>query len=230
MTGAGISAESGLKTFRDSNGLWENHRLEDVSTPEAFSRNPDLVYRFYNARRRQLISDDVKPNEAHIALAKLEAATGVDVVIVTQNVDNLHEQGGSKNLLHMHGELLSARCTVSGESFFIDSDFDQTTFCQCCERPNPIRPNIVWFGEVPFHMDAIQQYLRQCDLFVSIGTSGSVYPAAGFVQEATFAGATTVELNLEPSDGSRYFDQGIYGKAGDVVPKFVEEILANNDC
>lgn len=225
LTGAGISAESGLKTFRDHNGLWENHRVEDVATPEAFSRNPELVYRFYNERRKQLQQADVFPNAAHEALAKLEKAFGNNLLLVTQNVDNLHERAGSKNIIHMHGELLAARCVNSQQVSTMLGDFDQFSRCTCCDPRYPIRPNIVWFGEMPLHMERIYAALSQADLFISIGTSGNVYPAAGFVSEASRAGAHTIELNLEPSQGHNDFAEKRYGPASKIVTHFVEELI-----
>lgn len=227
LTGAGISAESGLKTFRDSNGLWEGHAVEDVATPEGFERNPNLVYRFYNERRRQLLSDDVKPNLAHYALAELEESFEGDFLLVTQNVDNLHEQAGSRNVIHMHGELLSARCCRSNRSFVCCEDINSASRCSCCEPSNPVRPDIVWFGEMPFEMDKIYQTLQCADLFISIGTSGNVYPAAGFVQEARLSGARAVEVNLEPSEGQSHFNEGHYGLASVEVPKFVKQVLTS---
>ncbi|WP_100641339.1 Sir2 family NAD+-dependent deacetylase [Alteromonas facilis] len=221
LTGAGISAESGLKTFRDNNGLWENHRLEDVATPEAFHRNPDLVYRFYNERRRQLQSPDVTFNQAHTALSDLEDVLGSNLTLVTQNVDNLHERAGSKRVYHMHGKLLSARCCKSGQQFAIDCDFDGRDRCHCCSPTATIRPDIVWFGEMPMYMDVIEDALTQADWFISIGTSGNVYPAAGFVEIAKFSGAKTVELNLEPSNNNHLFDIQINGPATQVVPQFL---------
>jgi len=225
LTGAGISAESGLKTFRDGDGLWEDHALEDVATPEGFLRDPELVYGFYNARRSQLLSEAVKPNLAHKALAKLARHYGDDLLLVTQNVDNLHEQGGSQKVLHMHGELLTARCCVSGQVFAVTANFDGDSRCTCCQPAQRIRPNIVWFTEMPLFMDEIYQALWQADLFIAIGTSGNVYPAAGFVAEANQAGAHTVELNLQPSAGQNYFAEKIYGRATDIVPAFVEQLL-----
>lgn len=224
LTGAGISAESGLKTFRDNDGLWENHRVEDVATPEAFERDPALVYRFYNQRRAQLNSPELKPNQAHYALAELEQKLGENLTIVTQNVDNLHEEAGSKNVLHMHGELLKARCCISGKVFESQLSFDSQSRCQCCQPAAHIRPHIVWFGEMPLYMQQIQQKLYEADLFVAIGTSGQVYPAAGFVAEAVQYGAHTVELNLEPSSVNRDFAQHIYGPASEIVPEFVRHL------
>lgn len=224
LTGAGISAESGLKTFRASDGLWEGHRIEDVATPEAYARDPDLVNEFYNARRTQL--KEVFPNAAHLALAKLEQEWQHEVLIVTQNVDDLHERAQSKNLIHMHGELLKAHCTETKlvcdwhEDILPDTDSPYS-------KHATLRPHIVWFGEMPLEMGRIYDALRKCDLFISIGTSGNVYPAAGFVQEARRAGAHCVELNLEPSLGANDFHQTINGKATEIVPQFVDTLLAN---
>lgn len=226
LTGAGISAESGIKTFRDNNGLWENHRVEDVATPEAFLYNPSLVYQFYNVRRQQLLSGEVLPNAAHIALAKLQQAMQDNFVLITQNVDNLHEEGGCTNVIHMHGELLSARCVRTGRAQAIKNELNQHTRCQCCQPSSTMRPNIVWFGEVPHHMQRIESHLLDADLFISIGTSGHVYPAAGFVQIANYAGAYSLELNLEPSQSRSNFSQCEYGLASVLVPKFVDEVCA----
>ncbi len=225
LTGAGISAESGLRTFRDSNGLWENHKVEDVATPEAYATNPELVYKFYNARRAQLQEPSVVPNAAHEALARLEKQIGKDFLLVTQNVDDLHERAGSQRMIHMHGKLLSARCINSGESHRWEASFDETTPCPCCKPSGVLRPDIVWFGEMPLKMDDIILALTKADLFISIGTSGQVYPAAGFVQVAKDSGARTVELNLEPSDGFDMFDESYHGPASKVVPNFVESLL-----
>lgn len=225
LTGAGISAESGLKTFRDSDGLWEGHAVDEVATPEGFERNPSLVYQFYNERRRQLLSDDVKPNLAHYALAELEKSFQGDFLLVTQNVDDLHERAGSKNVIHMHGELLSARCCRSGQSFVLLEDIDEHSLCSCCDPSQAVRPDIVWFGEMPFAMNKIGDALQSADLFVSIGTSGNVYPAAGFVREAKMSGAYSIEINLEPSDGQSFFDDTHYGLASNEVPKFVSQFL-----
>ena len=222
LTGAGISAESGLKTFRDADGLWENHRIEDVATPEAFVRDPALVQKFYNARRAQLAS--VKPNAAHLALAAFERQFGGQFLLVTQNVDDLHDRAGSRHLLHMHGELLKSRCLVSGRIFDQPGDITNEVMCPCCNRPT-LRPHIVWFGEMPLYMDEIYQALEQCDLFVSIGTSGHVYPAAGFVEVANQAGAHTVEINLEPSRGEDAFAERIYGPATRSVGEYFTQLL-----
>lgn len=225
LTGAGISAESGIRTFRASDGLWEDHKVEDVATPEAFERNPHLVHRFYNERRKQLLSDEIKPNAAHIALSELEEKFPGDVLIVTQNIDNLHERAGSRNVLHMHGELLNQRCKDSGVIYRIEGDSQPEDLCQCCGSSGNLRPDIVWFGEMPMDMPKIHDALENCDLFVSIGTSGNVYPAAGFVEHANAVGALTVELNLEPSRVGSVFGHKVYGPASEVIPEFVRDIL-----
>ncbi|WP_017931247.1 NAD-dependent deacylase [Robiginitomaculum antarcticum] len=227
LSGAGISAESGIKTFRDAGGLWEDHPVEQVATPEGFAADPVLVQRFYNLRRAALKT--VTPNAAHIALARLQSeirARGGDVMIVTQNVDDLHERGGAKYVLHMHGELKRVFCTACDFHADWDGDVSVDTPCLACRTVGTVRPDIVWFGEIPHHMDAIDRALSQCDLFVSIGTSGAVYPAAGFVRVAKHYGAQTLELNLEPSEGNLYFDETRLGKAGNTVPAWVENILA----
>ena len=226
LTGAGISQESGIATFRDSGGLWENVRIEDVATPRAFRKNPGLVYEFYNARRRQLLGPDIAPNPAHFALARLEEYSATPVLVVTQNVDNLHERAGSRNLLHMHGELLKSRCAACGDVLQWEQDLDATDICPSCERAGHLRPHIVWFEEMPLYMDEIYAALRRCRTFVSIGTSGNVYPAAGFAREARACGARVVELNMEPSRGADVFHDGRYGQAGTIVPAWVDEMLA----
>lgn len=220
LTGAGISAESGLSTFRLKDGLWDNHSVEDVATPEAFVRNPILVHEFYNARRQQLNS--VAPNAAHETLAKFEKNFTGDFLLVTQNVDDLHDRAGSKNLIHMHGELLESRCTSCNVIARISRDLTVDSVCSNCQGRGTVRPNIVWFGEMPMAMEQIYAALAQCDLFVSIGTSGNVYPAAGFFQEAKMAGALTVELNLEPSERASGFDICQYGPATRLVPEFFQ--------
>lgn len=219
LTGAGISAESGLKTFRDSGGLWEGHSISEVATPEGFARNPELVHTFYNLRRKQLI-DEASPNAAHKALAAFEKNYAGDFTLITQNVDNLHEQAGSHNIFHMHGELLKARCLECEESVTWSDALNGTTLSPCCNTEGSLRPDIVWFGEIPMHMSKIEQVLEKCDLFVSIGTSGQVYPAAGFMRLASFAGAKTVELNLESCGRYSQFDHSIYGPATQVVSQF----------
>ncbi|PWQ93751.1 Sir2 family NAD+-dependent deacetylase [Leucothrix arctica] len=226
LTGAGISAESGIQTFRASDGLWHNHSIEEVATPEGFAANPSLVHRFYNERRKQLHDTDVHPNAAHHALAKLEREYDGKVVVVTQNVDNLHERAGSRNLIHMHGQLDKARCNNTLRSYQWLNDLDESSVCECCSKAGNLRPHIVWFGEMPFLMDQIQQMLEDCDLFISIGTSGQVYPAAGFSKHAQICGARTVELNLDDSETSATFDQSIKGLASSIVPEFVEQLLA----
>ncbi|MFC3121012.1 Sir2 family NAD+-dependent deacetylase [Agaribacter flavus] len=224
LTGAGISAESGLKTFRDNNGLWENHAIKEVATPEGFARNPDLVYRFYNELRAQLLDETVKPNPAHYALGKLQSLMGNECVIVTQNVDNLHERGGATNVIHMHGELLSAKCGKTNKSVISHDDVTRESRCTCCSPAQALRPDIVWFGEMPYHMDDIESHLYDCDIFVSIGTSGNVYPAAGFVNFANQCGAHSIELNLDPSDINTAFAEAHYGPASKLVVEFVERV------
>ena len=225
LTGAGISAESGLSTFRGDDGLWENHRLEDVATPEAFRRDPKLVHRFYNMRRANL--GTVRPNPAHKALARLEQEHDGEVLVITQNIDDLHERGGSRNILHMHGELLKVHCRSCAEVFDWSGDIDETVECPDCSVIPSLRPHIVWFGEMPFCMYEIDEALRSCDLFVSIGTSGNVYPAAGFVAQVSAMGrARSIELNLEPSEGVSLFNEARQGPASKLVPEFVERLLA----
>ena len=223
LTGAGISAESGVPTFRGPDGLWEGHRVEDVATPEAFARDPVLVQRFYDARRAALAR--VEPNPAHQALARLDREFGGELLIVTQNVDDLHERAGARRLLHMHGELKRALCTACGKSHAWTADLIDGPPCPGCGAAK-LRPDIVWFGEMPYEMDRIEAALAACDLFVSIGTSGAVYPAAGFVQTARYYGrARTLEINLEPSAGTGWFHEARHGPAGQLVPEWVDEIL-----
>ena len=223
LTGAGISAESGLNTFRAADGLWEDHRVEDVATPQAFERDPTLVHRFYDARRARL--SEVEPNAAHLALARLDAEWPGELLIVTQNVDDLHERAGAERLLHMHGELKRGWCLACEGRFAWDGPMGEGPSCPACAEPGMIRPDIVWFGEMPYAMERIDAALMACDLFVSIGTSGAVYPAAGFVQTARYRGARTLEINLEPSQGSIFFDQRRFGPASVEVPRWVEELL-----
>jgi NAD-dependent deacetylase len=227
LTGAGISKESGLDTFRDADGIWARVRIEDVATPEAFARDAALVHDFYNRRRRGLLSHDVVPNAAHRALAALEAAWPGDFLLVTQNIDDLHERAGSRKLVHMHGELLKSRCLRCGNVIAAREDLAERLACVACGELGCLRPHVVWFGEMPLEMDAIEAALAKCALFVSIGTSGHVYPAAGFVAEARAAGARTVELNLEPSLGRSLFDEARHGPATSVVPAFVNGLLAS---
>jgi NAD-dependent deacetylase len=229
LTGAGVSAESGIDTFRTAGGLWERYKPEDVATPEAFARDPDLVLAFYDMRRAAI--QDKQPNAAHVALGRLDAEWPGDLLIVTQNIDDLHERGGApfglakSRVLHMHGEHLNAWCTACDvRSPWRGPLRDRPACPRCGERA--LRPDVVWFGEMPYRMDAIHAALREADLFVSIGTSGAVYPAAGFVRTARDLGARTLELNLEPSQGSRWFDESRFGPATDLVPAWVEEMLA----
>jgi len=225
LTGAGISKESGLATFRDPDGIWASVRIEDVATPQAFVRDEARVHAFYNARRKALRDPDLQPNDAHMALAILEANWTGEMLLVTQNVDDLHERAGSQNLRHMHGELRKARCMACGIVAEVDGDLGVNSVCPACAAKGGLRPHIVWFGEVPFHMEEIEEKLATCTLFVSIGTSGNVYPAAGFVEIAAAHGARTVELNLEPSATSNAFAERRLGPATQIVPQFVAELL-----
>ena len=226
LTGAGISKESGLDTFRDTDGLWSKVRIEDVATPEAYKKNPKHVLEFYNNRRQSMASDNIKPNAAHVALARLEQAFSGNVLVVTQNIDNLHERAGSTNLLHMHGEILKTRCDACHEPIVCEGTLSLDNACDLCGTVGCMRPHVVWFGEMPFHMEEIESALELCDLFISVGTSGNVYPAAGFVQQVQMAGrGHTVELNLEPSEGATLFAESRYGPASVIVPSYVEKIL-----
>jgi NAD-dependent deacetylase len=225
LTGAGISKESGLDTFRDADGIWAKVRVEDVATHEAFVHDPARVHEFYNARRRGLLVPGVAPNPAHAALARLEAEWNGPVLLVTQNIDNLHERAGSKNLLHIHGEMLKSRCEACGDVRDWTADLSTALACAACGSTGGMRPHVVWFGEMPFHLDEVYAALAGCALFISIGTSGNVYPAAGFVAEARAAGAHTVELNLEPSEGRSHFAERRCGRAGEIVPAYVERLL-----
>ena len=224
LTGAGISAESGLATFRDPDGIWTRVRIEDVATPEAFARDPARVQGFYNARRRQLADPAIQPNAAHLALARLEAAWSGSFLLVTQNVDDLHARAGSRKLVQMHGSLRRALCLACGARSAWDGDLDGTVPCPSCGA-TALRPDVVWFGEMPYGLDEIEAALAGCGLFVSVGTSGQVYPAAGFVA-AVRGRARTVELNLQPSEGTPLFDEARHGPATEVVPRFVDELLA----
>lgn len=224
LTGAGISAESGLGTFRDKDGLWTKYDLNDVATPEGFVRNPALVHDFYNARRKNLIA--ALPNAAHAALAELEQGWDGDFLLVTQNVDDLHERAGSRRVLHMHGELRKARCGMCDHVCVWDGELGVATSCPSCNVQQGMRPHVVWFGEMPLYMDEIYAALEGCDLFLSIGTSGQVYPAAGFIAELRRTRrAHTVELNLDPSDGHSLFAEAIYGPATGIVPDYVATLL-----
>lgn len=226
LTGAGISRESGLDTFRCKDGIWSKVDLEDVATPQAFMRNPVMVQDFYNARRAQLTNDRPEPNPAHVALAKLEEHWPGKVLIVTQNIDDLHERAGSQNIIHMHGELLKIRCNHCDVLLQWEEDLSVETACPKCLEIGGLRPHVVWFGEIPLQMPEIYEALEDCNLFISIGTSGNVYPAAGFVQAVQQMGdCHTVELNLDPSNGATSFTETIYGPASKVVPDFVDELL-----
>jgi NAD-dependent deacetylase len=225
LTGAGISAESGLATFRDKDGLWSKVRIEDVATPEAFARDPARVHAFYNARRAQLRDPAITPNAAHLALAELDARWPGELLLVTQNVDDLHARAGSRRMVAMHGELAKARCLECEAVHRWAEDLSTTTPCPACGKTGGMRPHIVWFGEMPMQMERIGAALDACDLFVSIGTSGNVYPAAGFVAEVA-GRARTLELNLEPSAGRSRFDEARHSPATSLVPEFVAELLA----
>jgi NAD-dependent deacetylase len=224
LTGAGLSAESGVPTFRDKGGIWARYDYREVATPEGFAHNPARVHEFYNLRRRA--HADIRPNAAHEALARLEREHAGEVWIVTQNVDELHEQAGSRNLIHMHGEIMSALCADCGTGRPWRDDLSVETRCAACEAAGGMRPDVVWFGEMPYHMERIAALLAAADLFISIGTSGNVYPAAGFVAEARGSGAHTVELNLEPSEGHSLFAEAVYGPATQVVPAYVDRLLS----
>jgi len=227
LTGAGISKESGLATLRDADGIWAKYRIADVATPDAFRRDPERVLDFYNMRRQQMMDPAVVPNRAHKALAELEAFWPGGVLVVSQNIDDLHERGGSKNLIHMHGELGKSQCHHCGAVVGGLNDLRVDMTCASCGETGGMRPHVVWFGEMPLHMDRIQRALARCGLFVSIGTSGNVYPAAGFVAEARRAGAQTIELNLERSEGASLFHEARYGRATEIVPAFVAELRAH---
>lgn len=224
LTGAGVSAESGLATFRGPDGLWEGHRVEDVCTPDAYRRDPALVHAFYDARRAKL--GTVEPNEAHKALARLDAEWPGELLLVTQNVDDLHERAGAKRLLHMHGELTKGWCRACDSRFPWSGNMGEAAECLTCHVAGHMRPDIVWFGEMPYAMERIDEALQRADVFVSIGTSGAVYPAAGFVQTARYCGASTLEMNLEPSLGSTFFQESRIGPAGALVPEWVDEVLS----
>ncbi len=226
LTGAGISVESGLPSFRGADGLWQGQRLEEVATPEAFSRQPHLVQRFYDQRRRQLLAEDIEPNKAHEALAELERQWAGDVLLITQNIDDLHERAGSTSMIHMHGEILKARCLDCDAVVPWLDDLETAHVCPSCTAADRLRPHIVWFGEMPLDLDRIYEALKGADLFLAIGTSGQVYPAAGFVQAVNEIGrACTIELNLEPSAVHGQFDEQRTGQATDVVPALVDELF-----
>jgi NAD-dependent deacetylase len=226
LTGAGISAESGLGTFRDRDGLWSRHDLREVATPEGFARDPAKVHAFYDARRRGLVH--ARPNAAHAALARLQAALaerGGELFLCTQNIDDLHERAGSLPVVHMHGELFKARCLACGRVEDWRGDMGTEAACPACAVKGRLRPHVVWFGEMPMFMDEIAEAIAAADLFVSIGTSGSVYPAAGFVADARAAGVRTCEINLGPSENAWMFDDCFYGPASAEVPRWVESLV-----
>lgn len=226
LTGAGISKESGLSTFRDADGIWATVRIEDVATPEAFERDPERVHAFYNTRRRRLLEPQIQPNAAHLALSRLEREWPGEVLLVTQNIDDLHERAGSHSLIHMHGELLKARCEDCGAVAEWSGDMDLASRCPACSSIGALRPHVVWFGEMPLEMERIYAALDQCGVFLSVGTSGNVYPAAGFVMQVrSRRGVRTVELNLEPSEGASLFAETAYGPATQLVPQFVSSVL-----
>jgi len=227
LTGAGISAESGIATFRGTDGTWENQRLEDVATPQAFLKNRQRVYQFYNERRR--LAHLAQPNSAHLALSKLEAHCEGKFLLVTQNVDDLHEKAGSRQIVHMHGSLNSALCLSCGARGVWQGDMDSSSSCPSCHIKGNLRPDIVWFGEMPYQMQAIENALSSCDLFISIGTSGQVYPAAQFVVLAQASGAECIELNMDPNEAySSIFHEVIIGPASEIVPTFVQSLLSKN--
>ena len=226
LTGAGISQESGLETFRDPDGIWAKVRIEDVATPEAFARDPARVHAFYNMRRARHRHSVVMPNPAHAALARLQRTWPGVVLVITQNVDSLHERAGTTNLIHMHGVHSKARCNRCGHIVDWSGDMSVDSQCQGCGATGGMRPHVVWFGEMPLELDRIQRALMDCDLFISIGTSGNVYPAAGFVSLVGKLGrAHTVEINLEPSRGARLFAESHYGPATEVVPAYVDALI-----
>ena len=224
LTGAGISAESGLSTFRSENGLWNNHRVEDVATIEAYLSHPDYVHDFYNQMKPELFN--AKPNKAHLAITKLQAEYPAEVNIVTQNVDTLHEKAGSKNIYHIHGQINQAVCMNCGHVVETWGDVTSETVCENCQATAMMKPNIVFFGENLLYMDKVEELLRTSDLFISVGTSGVVFPAAGFVQTAKYYNADTIEFNLESTSNNFYFDKHVMGKAGTTLPQFVDELLA----
>mgnify|MGYP006443080943 CR=1 FL=1 len=226
LTGAGISKESGIDTFRDEGGIWSKYDIEDVCTPEALASHPEFVNQFYNDRRAQLQSEEVRANAAHTSIANLQKQYPGKVIIVTQNIDNLHEEGGAHSVLHMHGELLKAECQACGHIGDQFAAIEPETLCPACGKAKTLRPHVVFFGEMPLYMGEIMAYLSSCDLFVAIGTSCSVYPAAGFVDVARDAGAETLELNLEPTEGANAFEYHRYGPATEIVADFTDKILA----
>ncbi|MEM8791766.1 MAG: NAD-dependent deacylase [Pseudomonadota bacterium] len=225
LTGAGVSAESGLGTFRDADGLWTKYDLEDVATPQGYARNPDLVLDFYNARRANCRG--AEPNDAHYALARLAREFDGHVTLITQNIDDLHERGGSPEVIHMHGELMRALCAACGHQWDWREDMSRADTCDRCSAAGAVRPDVVWFGEMPYHMDRIGALLTGATQFVAIGTSGAVYPAAGFVTEARMLGISTLEINFEASDNTKAFDRRILGPATEAVPRWVESLIGS---
>ena len=225
LTGAGISAESGLATFRASNGLWNNHKVEDVATIEAFERNPAYVHEFYNELKKELVK--AKPNKAHLAITRLQKEYDANISVVTQNVDTLHEKAGNQNIYHIHGQINQAVCLNCGKILETFGDVDTETVCPHCHIAGMMKPNIVFFGENLLCMDKVDRLLSECDLFLSIGTSGVVFPAASFVQIAKYNNAKTYEFNLEPTSNNYYFDHHVYGPAGTTLPAFVDEMIRN---
>ena len=223
LTGAGISADSGVSTFRDPDGVWSKFDYREVATPEGFARDPALVHSFYNARRANI--QIVRPNPAHVALAALEDFLGDGLTLVTQNVDDLHERGGSKRIIHMHGELLKARCGACDAVHAWIGDLSVATRCPDCKADRFMRPHVVWFGEMPMFMGEISAAVSEAELFVSIGTSGNVYPAAGFVGQARSCGVPCIELNLEPSENAWAFTNARYGRASEIVPQWAAELI-----
>ena len=224
LTGAGISAESGIQTFRGSTGLWEGHKVEAVASPAGFQRNPALVFEFFNVRRTKI--REAQPNAAHLALARLEKEFPGTVTVVTQNIDDLHERAGSRNVIHMHGEAMKARCRECRSISPCENTLDETNSCPACEVVGKLRPHIVWFGEIPLFMDEIYLALSKADLFISIGTSGNVYPAAGFAEAASRHGIRTIEVNPNSTEISPHFDEHLRGPAGMKVAELVEKVLA----
>ena len=228
LTGAGISAESGIRTFRDNDGLWEEHRIEDVATPDAWRKDPELVWKFYQARRRQML--EVDPNPAHVALAELEQHVK-QFTLITQNVDDLRERGGSAQVIHMHGQLRTLRCEHSHrreERMNSEDLTDEAVKCSCCIEPSRLRPDIVWFGEIPMYLDEISIAVEQCDVFIVVGSSGHVYPAANMVNIASMFGARTILVNLEEAMNSELFDEVHYGKAGEILPPLVQTWISED--
>jgi NAD-dependent deacetylase len=225
LTGSGISQESGLDTFRGEDGLWSDQRLQDVASLEAFRLNPSKIYNFYNQRRRELVTGGVEPNAAHLALAKLQEGRD-EVLLVTQNVDDLHERAGSKKVLHLRGQLKEALCMACLSVMPWADDLGLGDRCPICKKAGTLRPNIVWLGEKPYHLDDVYEILKQCRVFTSVGASGDVHPASAMVKRARASGLKTMEFNFEPSIKAASFDEGRYGHCVDTVPAWVEEVLA----